>query len=105
MDSLYAKCVFQHAIVDRIMGHVHASVAARDRLETSLINASSTTASGIQRLCSVPRVISLPGFELNAVTSCKNKQAPSPPAGLLIEVMTCTASHIRSDVAAGGQIF
>lgn len=109
MEFLYAKCVFEHVIVDRMMGHVPASLAAQKCLETSLINASFTTVHGIGRLCSVPRVISLPGFELNAVASCRNEQAPSLPlvqAGLLFaEVMTSTASHIRSDVAAGGQIF
>lgn len=37
MDSLYAKCVFEDVIVARIMGHVPASVAAWERLETSLL--------------------------------------------------------------------
>lgn len=79
MNFLYAKCVFEHIVMDRTIGHVPTSVAARECLETSLIKARFTAAHGMQRLCSVPVVISLPAFELNAVASCKNKQAPSPP--------------------------
>lgn len=63
------------------MGHVPASVAAWDGLEPALKNASFTTVPGIPWLCSVPRVISLPELELDAVASPEAGPSlvPCPP--------------------------
>lgn len=65
--------------MDRTMGHVPASVAAWDGVEPALKNASFTTVPGILWLCSVSRVISLPGLELDAVPSPGVSTSPSLP--------------------------
>lgn len=98
------------------MGYLPSSVAPWERSEIPLPNKCqlSYSAQDTRRLCCVPSANSPPRFELSTVASCIKKD-PSPPAYPLIEHSSPlqwgrgrgqhSVSHVRSDVAAGKQIF
>lgn len=100
------------------VGYLTTSVVASERSGIPLLNKCqlSFSTQDTRKLCCIPSANSPPRFELNTVASCINKD-PSPPAypqfscsstALLWSeavAASSTVSHVRSDVAAGRQIF